>query len=77
MPEFVDPVFEKTSPKLAFSMTDNERFGLVLAKTGSINSSTESLLFSHLFANVPESRLRIDRLYSDVNSTKFYNIFDR
>ncbi len=48
VPEFVDPVFAKTSPKRAFSivyakispkgpfsMIENERFGLVFAKTGS------------------------------------------
>jgi hypothetical protein len=40
VPEFIDPVFAKTSPKLSFSMTANERFGLVFAKTESINSST-------------------------------------
>ncbi len=38
VPEFIDPVFTKTSPKRSFSMTENERFGLVFAKTGSINS---------------------------------------
>jgi hypothetical protein len=40
LPEFIDPVFAKTSPKRLFSMTENERFGLVFAKTGSINSGT-------------------------------------
>ncbi len=40
MPEFIDPVFAKTSPKRSFSMTENERFGLDVAKTGSINSGT-------------------------------------
>ncbi len=40
LPEFIDPVFAKTSPKRAFSMTKNERFGLVFTKTGSINSDT-------------------------------------
>ncbi len=38
MPEIIDPVFAKTSPKRSFCMTENERFGLVLVKTGSINS---------------------------------------
>ncbi len=33
VPEFIDPVFAKTSPKRAFSMTKNERFGLVFTKT--------------------------------------------
>jgi hypothetical protein len=40
VPEFIDPVFAKTSPKRAFSMAENERFGVVFAKTGSINSGT-------------------------------------
>ncbi len=40
VPEFVDPVFAKTSLKRSFEMTENWRFGLVFAKTGSINSGT-------------------------------------
>jgi hypothetical protein len=39
-PEIIDPVFAKTSPKRSFCMTENERFGLVFVKTGSINSGT-------------------------------------
>ncbi len=40
VPEIIDPVFTKTSPKRSFCMTENERFGLVFTKTGSINSGT-------------------------------------
>jgi hypothetical protein len=40
VPEFIDPVFVKTSPKCSFLVIENERFGLVFAKTGSINSGT-------------------------------------
>ncbi len=40
MPKFLGPVFVKTSPKFSFSMTENERFGLVFAKTGFINSGS-------------------------------------
>ncbi len=40
MPEIIDPVFAKTSPERSFCMTENERFGLVFVKTGSINSGT-------------------------------------
>jgi hypothetical protein len=36
VPEFIDPDLVKTSRKR--SMTEYERFGLVFAKTGSINS---------------------------------------
>ncbi len=43
--EFIDPVFAKTSPKRSFLMTENERFGLVFAKTGSINSGTDHDVF--------------------------------
>ncbi len=40
MPEFIDLVFAKTSPKRTVSITENERFGLVFVKNGSINSGT-------------------------------------
>ena len=40
VPEFIDPVFAKTSPKRSFSITENERFELVFVKIGSINSGT-------------------------------------
>jgi hypothetical protein len=40
VPEFIDPVFAKTSPKRSICVTENERFGLVFEKTGSINSGT-------------------------------------
>ncbi len=40
VPEFIDQVFAKTSPKRLFSVTENERFGLVFAKIGSISSGT-------------------------------------
>ncbi len=40
VPEFIDPVFPKTSPKRSFSVIQNERFGLVFSKTGSIISGT-------------------------------------
>jgi hypothetical protein len=40
VPEFMDPVFAKTSPKRSFLVIENERFGIVFAKTGSSNSGT-------------------------------------
>ncbi len=40
VPEIIDPVFAKTSPKRSFCMTKNERFWLVFVKTVSINSGT-------------------------------------
>jgi len=41
MPEFKDPVFAQTSLKSSFSMSSNGEFGLVFAKTGSMNLGTE------------------------------------
>jgi hypothetical protein len=38
VPEFIDRVFVKTSPKRSYSFIEKERFGLVFAKTGSIIS---------------------------------------
>ncbi len=43
MPEFIDPVFVKTSPKHSFLLIEKERFGLVFANTGSINSFLNSV----------------------------------
>ncbi len=40
MPEFIDPVFTKTSPKRSFSLNRKKAFWLVFAKTGSIISGT-------------------------------------
>jgi hypothetical protein len=44
VPEFVDPVFTKTSPKRSFSLNRKRAFWLVFAKTGSIISGTEHCL---------------------------------
>jgi hypothetical protein len=41
VPEIINPVFTKTSPKRSFCMTKNERFGLIFTKTGSIISGTD------------------------------------
>jgi hypothetical protein len=40
VPEIIDPVFAKTSQNARFLLSENERFGLVFVKTGSINSGT-------------------------------------
>jgi hypothetical protein len=40
VPEIIDPVFAKTSQNARFLLSENDRFGLVFVKTGSINSST-------------------------------------
>jgi hypothetical protein len=46
--EFIDPVFTKTSPKRSFSVIQNERFGPVFAKTGSIISGTVCFFVVHI-----------------------------
>ena len=46
MPEIIDPVFTKTSQNARFLLSENERFGLVFVKTGSINSGTGGKLFT-------------------------------
>jgi hypothetical protein len=43
VPEFIDKFFAETSLKSSFSVIENERFGLVFAKTRSINSVTGAL----------------------------------
>jgi hypothetical protein len=40
VPKIIDPVFTKTSQNARFLLSENERFGLVFVKTGSINSGT-------------------------------------
>jgi hypothetical protein len=40
VPEIIDPVFAKTSQNARFLLSENERFGLVFVKNGSINSGT-------------------------------------
>ncbi len=41
MPEIIDPVFAKTSQNARFLLSENEHFGLVFVKTGSINSGID------------------------------------
>ncbi len=40
VPEIIDPVYAKTSQNARFLLSENDRFGLVFVKTGSINSGT-------------------------------------
>jgi hypothetical protein len=49
VPEIIEPVFAETSPKGLFCMTENERFGLVFVKTGSLNSGTVKGLSDRCF----------------------------
>jgi hypothetical protein len=58
MPEIIDPVFAKTSQNARFLLSENERFGLVFVKTGSINSGTsvktspQKYVFLEKFSNL-------------------------
>jgi hypothetical protein len=56
MPEFIDPVFTKTSPKRSFSVIQNERFWLVFAKTGTIISGTSQGLAKNLTSDPKDTR---------------------
>ena len=47
VPEIIDPVFAKTSQNARFLLSENERFGLVFVKTGSINSGTDQWTEGH------------------------------
>ncbi len=47
------PSFLKTSPKRSISVIENERFGLVFAKTRSINRAQGSWNFQKLAAEQP------------------------
>ncbi len=49
MPKIIDPVFAKTSQNARFLLSENERFGLVFVKTGSINSDTGILAIGTVF----------------------------
>jgi hypothetical protein len=40
VPEIIDPVFAKTSQNARFLLSENDHFGLVFVKTGSISSGT-------------------------------------
>ncbi len=63
MPEFIDPFFSKTSLNRSFSVIENERCQLVFAKTGSINSGTDLLLYAvPVFENDPKSDLIQNKL---------------
>ncbi len=55
MPEFIDPVFAKTSPKRSILMTENEHFGLVFVKTRSTDLGTGLLkmFINSVFLDVP------------------------
>ncbi len=71
--EFSDPVFEKTSPKRLFSITENERLGLVFAKTGSVNLGTRDS--GYVLYNIFMSLADIQYARNGVFFGKFSAIF--
>jgi hypothetical protein len=55
VPEFIDPVFTKTSQKRSFSLYRKRAFWLVFAKTGSIISATGDLTQNTFPVTPPEN----------------------
>jgi hypothetical protein len=51
VPKIIDPVFAKTSQNARFLLSENERFGLVFGKAGSINSGTGLLDTGKILGN--------------------------
>jgi hypothetical protein len=58
VPEIIDPVFAKTSQNARFLLSENDRFGLVFVKTGSINSGTGSQARAGIFKQSVGARNR-------------------
>jgi hypothetical protein len=52
VPKFIDAVIAKTSTKRSFSVIENERFGIVFAKTGSIISDTVLFVMNFLLTKI-------------------------
>jgi hypothetical protein len=68
VPEFIDPVFTKTSPKRSFSLNRKRAFWLVFAKTGSIISGTECQF--KIFTKFVDIQFIMENLKSDINIQK-------
>ncbi len=74
--EFIEPVFAKTSSRRSFLVIDNERFGLVFAKTGSINSGTVFSWKSDRLKQYSAKRKPIVRaMYLTCHSYIYYTFF--
>ena len=59
----------KTSPKCSYSVTENERFGLVFAKTGSINSGTGVFSFRENLIKNPQEFVCLANLFAAPEQT--------
>ncbi len=71
MPEIIDHVFAKTSQNACFLLSENERFGLVLVKTGSINSGTGGI-FRSSFKFCMGDKLR-EKMEGDKRDETFFS----
>jgi hypothetical protein len=74
VPEIIDPVFAKTSQNARFLLSENELFGLVFVKTGSINSGTgraKNMLIRMRIRNTGIS------FFKDKKSLKSYRTVER
>jgi hypothetical protein len=80
VPEFIDPVFAKISPKRSFLVIENERFGHVFAKTGSVNSGTDAelisfrLSYTHIGSFMSLLAYAVLQLFCSFKSCKVINI---
>jgi hypothetical protein len=82
VPEIIDPVFAKTRQNARFLLSENERFGLVFVKTGSINSGTDvgqvvrtvsQIFFCHCKLTRSREQHK-DVLTSSQRMTPFYHV---
>ncbi len=78
VPKCIDPVFAKTSQNARFLLSENERFGIVFVKTGSINSGTGQLCDYPILFSKDRYLLRVLLYGFDAClTTKTYRIFCR
>jgi hypothetical protein len=70
-PKFKDPVFAKTRPKRSFSVNENARFGLVFAKTGSLNCAGREY-FKSVPVTLWASLILIHYLYGSESLTVYF-----
>jgi hypothetical protein len=62
VPEIIDPVFAKTSQNARFLLSENEPFGFVFVKTGSINSGTGEKAYHSAYTVMQEQIIGVKRL---------------
>jgi hypothetical protein len=75
VPEFIDPVFTKTSPKRSFSLHRKRAFWLVFAKTGSIISGTGLIHLSNVWAEEATDRTSAELSQAEFIAQYFFLYF--